>query len=159
MASDHLSMRPAVRRLGLAACVTAGIIGAAGALADTDAVPGVIAAPAPEPVAINEPVQQQRAPASPRSCRRRQELEQRHATVGAVVIDVDDIFDEDDPRENKLLYRWANDLHIRTRDSTVREQLLFKPGEPLLRPEGGGDGAHPAPARLPFGAPRSSRRL
>ena len=58
-----------------------------------------------------------------------QELEQRHATVGNVEIDVDDIFDEDDPRESGFLYRIANDLHLATRDGTIREQLLIHPGD------------------------------
>lgn len=60
-----------------------------------------------------------------------QELEKMQAAIGSVVIDVDEIFDEGDPRENNFLYRLANDLHLRTRDGTVREQLLFRSGEPF----------------------------
>jgi outer membrane protein assembly factor BamA len=58
------------------------------------------------------------------------ELEQRNASIRAIHIDVDDIFDKDDPRENGFMYRVANDLHLSTRDGTIREQLLFHPGEP-----------------------------
>jgi outer membrane protein assembly factor BamA len=39
------------------------------------------------------------------------------------------IFDLSDPEENNWLYRWANRLHVRTRESTIREQLLFEPGD------------------------------
>lgn len=59
-----------------------------------------------------------------------EELEALQAAIGSVAINVDDIFDERDPRENRLLYRLANDLHLTTRESTVRELLLFQPGDP-----------------------------
>lgn len=57
------------------------------------------------------------------------ELEAMQAAIGSVAIDVDEIFDEGDPDEDNLLFRLANDLHVATRDSTVREQLLFDEGE------------------------------
>jgi len=57
------------------------------------------------------------------------ELEEMDAGIASVTIDVDEIFDEDDPREDNLLFRLANDLHIATKDATVREQLLFAEGE------------------------------
>jgi outer membrane protein assembly factor BamA len=40
-----------------------------------------------------------------------------------------DIFDLADDRENGILYRTANALHIQTLAVIVRRQLLFKPGE------------------------------
>jgi len=58
------------------------------------------------------------------------QLEAWNAAVGTVSISVNDIFDESDPRENNFLFRLANDLHIHTRDGTVREALLFDSGEP-----------------------------
>ena len=58
------------------------------------------------------------------------ELERRGAIVGRVQVTVDDIFDEGDPRENRVLYRLANKLHLDTRDSTVLSQVLLQPGEP-----------------------------
>jgi outer membrane protein assembly factor BamA len=57
------------------------------------------------------------------------ELEEWQAAIGSVAIEVGDIFDESDPRENKLFYRLANDLHLSTREATVREWLLLQPGE------------------------------
>jgi hypothetical protein len=59
-----------------------------------------------------------------------EELERRGATIGQVHIRVQDIFDKNDPRENYLVYRLADDLHYDTRKSTVEEQLLFRSGEP-----------------------------
>ena len=44
---------------------------------------------------------------------------------------VRDIFDTEDPKEDKLLFRWANLLHIQTRTGVIERALLFKSGEPL----------------------------
>jgi outer membrane protein assembly factor BamA len=41
------------------------------------------------------------------------------------------MFDLEDPRENRAFYRFANKLHINTRDNVVRRQLLFETGEPV----------------------------
>ena len=51
------------------------------------------------------------------------------ARIGKVTIDPQNIFDPANPAENKALFRLANELHIRTRESTVRDHLLFHPGE------------------------------
>jgi hypothetical protein len=58
-----------------------------------------------------------------------EELEAAAARIGTVTIDPQNIFDPSNPTENTALFRLANDLHIRTRESTVRDQLLFHPGE------------------------------
>jgi outer membrane protein assembly factor BamA len=60
-----------------------------------------------------------------------EELASRDATIGAIDVYVQNIFDTSDPRESAWLYRAANSLHYRTRERTVREQLLFASGEPL----------------------------
>ncbi|MBL8200893.1 MAG: hypothetical protein JNK40_07970 [Chromatiales bacterium] len=57
------------------------------------------------------------------------ELERRGAVVGHIDVAVDDIFNEDDPRENRALYRLANKLHLDTKDATVLSQVLLRPGE------------------------------
>jgi hypothetical protein len=57
------------------------------------------------------------------------ELEAAGAVIGAVRIDAQDVFDEADPRENYGLYRILNILHISTRASVIRRQLLFRSGE------------------------------
>jgi outer membrane protein assembly factor BamA len=59
------------------------------------------------------------------------ELEKRGARIGEIVIDPQNIFDLDDPRENNALFRLANRLHVRTRPEVIRRALLFAPGEPL----------------------------
>ena len=60
------------------------------------------------------------------------ELEQRHAKIGSIVVHAQNVFDPADPREDYWLYRTANKLHIRSRESAIRAQLLFRTGEPYL---------------------------
>jgi hypothetical protein len=57
------------------------------------------------------------------------DLEAARAVVGRIEIDIGNIFDENDPRENRGLYRLADRLHIRTKPATIRAQLLFKSGD------------------------------
>ncbi len=57
------------------------------------------------------------------------ELEAAGAVIGEVRIDVRNIFDLSDEKENGVLYQAANAIHIQTREWVVRRQLLFKPGE------------------------------
>ena len=59
-----------------------------------------------------------------------QELEARGAIIGEVHIVVGDVFDTTIDGEDAWLYRTANKLHINTRPSVIRGQLLFKSGEP-----------------------------
>ncbi len=59
------------------------------------------------------------------------ELEAAGARIGTIRVLVRDIFDTTDPKEDKLLFRWANRLHIRTLPGVVERALLFKTGEPL----------------------------
>jgi hemolysin activation/secretion protein len=51
------------------------------------------------------------------------------ARIGAVRIVIRDLFDTSRPDENTALFRLANRLHIDTRESTIRDQLLFDPGQ------------------------------
>ena len=59
-----------------------------------------------------------------------QELEARGATIGEIHIAVGDIFDPTIHGEDGWLYRTANKLHINTRPSVIRKQLLFESGDP-----------------------------
>jgi hypothetical protein len=59
-----------------------------------------------------------------------EQLESAHAVIGRITIQADDIFDTSIKGEGGWLYRTANTLHISTRPSVVRQQLLFKTGEP-----------------------------
>ena len=65
------------------------------------------------------------APATPP----RAELERRGATIRAITIVVDNVFDPTKPDENKRLYRWANRVHIRTHESVIDDTLLFDVGD------------------------------
>lgn len=60
------------------------------------------------------------------------ELEARGATIGRINLDIEDVFDLSDPAEDKRLYRWANNVHIQTKDSVVEDILLFNEGETLV---------------------------
>ena len=44
------------------------------------------------------------------------ELESSGAVIGRIVLNIANIFNEADPRENKSLYRLANRLHVKTRE-------------------------------------------
>jgi hypothetical protein len=61
------------------------------------------------------------------------ELEASGAIIGEIRVTVGDIFDPSLPAEDKWLYRTANKLHINTRQPIVRNQLLFKTGEPYVQ--------------------------
>ena len=53
----------------------------------------------------------------------------RAATIGHIVFIRFPIFNLNDPEENNRLFQWANKLHIKTLESTLREQLLFTSGD------------------------------
>jgi hypothetical protein len=57
-------------------------------------------------------------------------LERTGAVIGEIFIYNENIFDLEDPKENNQLYRLANKLHIRTKPNVIRQQLLFKSGDP-----------------------------
>jgi hypothetical protein len=57
------------------------------------------------------------------------ELERRGAIIGEVLVYPENIFDLEDPEENKALYRLANRVHVRTQPHVIRQQLLFKSGD------------------------------
>ena len=53
-----------------------------------------------------------------------------NSVVGSVYITRLPIFDESDPGENKLIFRWANRFHILTTPKTIEQELLFESGSP-----------------------------
>ena len=59
------------------------------------------------------------------------QLEAAGAKIGEIRILNREIFDTEDPKEDKLLFRWANALHIRTRPDVIERALLFKSGDLL----------------------------
>jgi hypothetical protein len=61
------------------------------------------------------------------------QLEASGARIGDIQIQIKEIFDLDDPKENNWLFRTADHLHVRTRESAIRAQLLFRSGDPYSR--------------------------
>lgn len=53
--------------------------------------------------------------------------------IGAIEFKTISVFDPENERDNSPLYLWLNKLHVNTRPSVVRAQLLFTEGEPLQR--------------------------
>jgi hypothetical protein len=60
-------------------------------------------------------------------------LEGGEARIGDITINALDIFDLDDPEDDKALFRLMNKLHVRTRDPVIKRQLLFDTDEPFSR--------------------------
>jgi len=52
-------------------------------------------------------------------------LEESGTVVGDIVVVVDDVFDNEDPRA----IRWANHLHRSTREAVILRQLVIAPGD------------------------------
>ncbi len=61
------------------------------------------------------------------------ELEAAGAVIGEVEINSGDVFDSDDPQEDRRLFHLANRLHRTTRESVIAGQLLFRPGDRYSR--------------------------
>ncbi len=56
-------------------------------------------------------------------------LERDGAVIGEIRFERANIFDLSDPREDRWLFRWANRLHVVTREKVIKKQLLFESGE------------------------------
>jgi len=57
------------------------------------------------------------------------ELERSGARIGAIHLDKRELFDVGQVDEDTSLSRVANRLHVATRERTIEDQLLFKPGD------------------------------
>jgi len=62
----------------------------------------------------------------------REELERSGATIRAIYVTVDNVFDPNNPDEDKKLYRWANNVHVLTRESVVLDILVIAPGDRFI---------------------------
>jgi hypothetical protein len=58
-----------------------------------------------------------------------EQLEAMGARIGKIVLLKDNVFDLSNPKEDNWLYRLANRWHMLTRDSVIRQQLLFREGD------------------------------
>jgi len=50
--------------------------------------------------------------------------------IVAIHIDRSNIFDTDDPKTSAWFYRWANALHVVSKENFIRSMLLFSEGDP-----------------------------
>ena len=57
-------------------------------------------------------------------------LEAHDARIGVISIEVGNVFDEDDPTEDRKLFRLVNRFRRKTGESVIRDELLFKSGDP-----------------------------
>jgi len=53
--------------------------------------------------------------------------------IGTITIRRQNVFNIDNPDEDKALYRFINRFHIMTREKVIAKQLLFKSGEPFSK--------------------------
>ena len=56
-------------------------------------------------------------------------MEAAGALIGRIDIDIRNIFDDEDSRENSGLFRIADHLHTRTKRGAIQAQLLFRSGD------------------------------
>jgi hypothetical protein len=61
------------------------------------------------------------------------QLERSGAVIGRIEIRNENIFDLSNPKDDNWLFRLADRLHPVTRQGTIREQLLFHPGDRYSR--------------------------
>ena len=58
-------------------------------------------------------------------------LEARRARIAEIRVEVQEVFDLANPKENTLLGRVADQVHKATRERVIREALLFRVGDPV----------------------------
>ncbi len=58
-----------------------------------------------------------------------EELEASGARIGRITISSLNVFDTSDPKEDYRLYRFANKLHVVTKEEVLRRELLFREGD------------------------------
>jgi len=57
--------------------------------------------------------------------------------IVAITFDRFDIFDTTDPKTDAWFYRWANALHVVSKEDFLRSMLLFKEGDFKSAPSSG----------------------
>lgn len=58
-------------------------------------------------------------------------LEGRKAAIGKIDVEIGDVFDLANPKENLWIGRTADHLHVSTKERVIRRVLLFKEGDPV----------------------------
>ncbi len=57
------------------------------------------------------------------------ELVAAGARIGSIDVEIGNVFDENDPREDRRIFHWVNRLHRLTRPAIVHDRLLFAVGD------------------------------
>ena len=79
---------------------------------------------------LEQPIYSQGAlPGTAEPSAARAELERLGATIRAINITTDNVFDPSNPKEDKRLYRLANRIHFRTHAGVIDNVLLFQVGD------------------------------
>jgi hypothetical protein len=60
-------------------------------------------------------------------------LEAMGVVIGAITIERRNVFDLDEPTQDRVAYRLANAAHVRSSEALIEGQLLFKPGDRFSR--------------------------
>lgn len=120
----------------LASLICGTLLAVALASAPAGAAPAPVPVPAgaeatPSPPATNPPPAHSPAPSLQKAAPLPSDaqLEKMHARIGRVEIHIVQIFDLSDRRNDNWLFRLADELHVPTRPSAVRAQLLFHTGD------------------------------
>lgn len=112
----------ALQPAGLVLLILHGPLAAQPDEADTDSSGAAAAARAPVAPAQTGPSQT----GSPLA-----DIDALGASIRAINLRIDNVFDTSNPEEDKRLYRWANRLHRRTRPHVVENILLFDTDDQL----------------------------
>ena len=80
-------------------------------------------------LAASHAVAAQEPSATPNAGPPRAALEEAGATIRAIHVTVENVFDPSNPEEDKALYRWANKVHVLSREQVIRDILLFAEGD------------------------------
>lgn len=89
----------------------------------------LVAAPRAEAQPEEEAVERATRETTPPEIPPAEQLEAMGARIGRIVLLKQNVFDPSQPEEDKWLYRLANRWHTITRDSVIRQQLLFREGD------------------------------
>ncbi|HET6629205.1 MAG TPA: hypothetical protein VFG91_05495 [Woeseiaceae bacterium] len=93
----------------------------------------LLAAGSPAPAQVEDAVERAKNEATPPEIPTAGQLEEMGATIGKIVLLKENVFDLSNPKEDNWLYRLANHWHIVTRDAVIRQQLLFREGDPFSK--------------------------
>ena len=119
----------AARRYGAACCATVAVWTLLPAAAHAQDVQPSGPADVSQSPDTPEPAVPDEAALAARAAAFDAQLEQSGATIRAIDVTVDNVFDPSNPKENKPIYRWANKVHFPTHEGAIESALLFEVGD------------------------------